>query len=221
MAPVAEIASMLHGMANFVAYLQLDPGSLIGQSIFGNRSYTEHPVFPDLLTAVLGALAISISMNFGFAMLRKKTTDIEKMNRVMKETTEWRKQYTDAIKKQDKPRIEELKKKQAYVNKLTLETQQQSMRPMLIYFVPSILVWIYVFPQIFGAIVALSPVQLPFIMCTADDVQRHTQLDKQGHPLSPCTRTDEVYLWGIFFISSFAFNGLVAKVTKTGMPSPL
>lgn len=200
-------------------------GDLIGQNGGGglpflNRTYTQHPLFPDLITSILAAVAISVGMNFGFALLRKKTTDIEKMNRVMKETTEWRKQYTDAIKKQDKPRIEELKKKQAYVNKLTLETQQQSMRPMLIYFIPSILVWIYVFPQIFGAIVALSPVQLPFVMCTPEDVQKHTQLDANKNPSSPCTATDEVYLWGIFFISSFAFNGIVAKLTKTGMPSP-
>ena len=82
--------------------------------------YTTHPIFPDMISAMLVALVIAVGMNFAFAMLRKKTTDIEKMNRVMKETNEWRKQYTDAIKKQDKPRIEELKKKQAYVNKMAL-----------------------------------------------------------------------------------------------------
>ncbi|MEO9321231.1 MAG: EMC3/TMCO1 family protein [Nitrososphaera sp.] len=197
-----------------------DLGALIGQ-IFGQTTYTSHPLFPDFLTAVLAAISISIGMNFGFAFLRKKTTDIEKMNRVMKETTEWRKQYTDAIKKQDKPRIEELKKKQAYVNKLTLETQQQSMRPMLIYFIPSLLVWFYVFPNIFGAVVALSPVQLPFVTCTQADVAKHAQLDAHGKPGSPCTEVNEMYLWGMFFVTSFAFNGVVAKITKTGMPSPI
>ena len=44
------------------------------------------------------------------AMLRKKTTDIEKMNKVMKETNEWRKQYTDAIKKHDKVVVRRTKK---------------------------------------------------------------------------------------------------------------
>ena len=93
--------------------------------------YTQNPIFPDFLSAALVALLISVGMNFAFAMLRKKTTDIEKMNRVMKETTEWRKQYTDAIKKKDKARIDELKKRQAYVNKMALEMQQQQMRPAL------------------------------------------------------------------------------------------
>ena len=183
--------------------------------------YTTHPIFPDMLTAVAVALMISIGMNFGFAMLRKKTTDIERMNKVLKETNEWRKQYTDAIKKQDKPRIEELKKKQAYINKLTLETQQQSLRPTLIYFIPSLLIWFYVFPSIFGPVVAISPVSLPFIMCTDNDVHNvHDQLAKGQSP-GPCRAQNETYLWGWFFLSSFAFNGLVAKATRTGMPSPV
>jgi uncharacterized membrane protein (DUF106 family) len=119
--------------------------------------YTTHPIFPDMLSAMLVALLIAVGMNFAFAMLRKKTTDIEKMSKVMKETNEWRKQYTDAIKKQDKPRIEELKKRQAYVNKMALEMQQQQMRPMFIYMIPSFLIWIFVFPTIFVAIADIYP----------------------------------------------------------------
>ncbi len=165
-------------------------------------------------------------------MLRKKTTDIEKMNRVMKETTEWRKQYTDAIKKQDKPRIEELKKKQAYVNKMALEMQQQQMRPMFIYMIPSFMIWILVFPAIFGGTVAVSPIYIPWIMCSDENVQTDTQprLGEDGNPVppdsdgntvlaGPCNVPGEVYLWGWFLITSFGFSGIVSKVTKTSMPS--
>ncbi len=193
--------------------------------------YTTHPIFPNLITATLAALAISVSMNFAFAMLRKKTTDMEKMNRVMKETNEWRKQYTDAIKKQDKPRIEELKKKQAYVNKMALEMQQQQMRPMFIYMVPSFLVWIFVFPTIFGQIVSLSPIQLPIVTCSADNVQHDVQpkTNSTGHVqtnpdgsivhVGPCRVPGQVYLWGWFLLSSFGFSGIISKITKTAMPS--
>ena len=114
--------------------------------------YTTHPLFHDMFQGMIVAALIAVGLNFAMAMLRKKTTDIEKMNKVMKETNEWRKQYTDAIKKHDKVRIEELKKKQAYVNKMTMEMQQQQMRPMLIYMMPSFMLWIFVFPTIFGAI---------------------------------------------------------------------
>jgi uncharacterized membrane protein (DUF106 family) len=178
------------------------------------------------------ALLISVGMNFAFAMLRKKTTDIEKMNRVMKETNEWRKQYTDAIKKQDKHRIEELKKRQAYVNKMALEMQQQQMRPMFIYMIPSFMIWIFLFPAIFGGTVALSPIYIPWIMCSDENVQTDAQprLDENGQPTinpddgsivnqGPCKLPGEVYLWGWFLITSFAFSGIISKVTKTSMPS--
>jgi len=194
--------------------------------------YTQNPIFPDFLSAMLVALLIAVAMNFGFALLRKKTTDIEKMNRVMKETTEWRKQYTDAIKKQDKPRIEELKKKQAYVNKMALEMQQQQMRPMFIYMIPSFMIWILVFPAVFGGTVALSPIEIPWIMCSqenADNDQKpRTNEDgttppsnPDGSPVlsGPCSVSGEVYLWGWFLITSFGFSGIISKVTKTNMPS--
>jgi uncharacterized membrane protein (DUF106 family) len=194
--------------------------------------YTQNPIFPDALTASIVALIISVGMNFGFAMLRKKTTDIEKMNRVMKETNEWRKQYTDAVKKQDKPRIEELKKKQAYVNKMALEMQQQQMRPMFIYMIPSFMIWILVFPAIFGGTVSLSPIQLPFIACNQGNVDSDTQpkTNEDGTPVpsnpdgstvlrGPCTIPGEVYLWGWFLLTSFGFSGIISKVTKTSMPS--
>jgi uncharacterized membrane protein (DUF106 family) len=193
--------------------------------------YTQNPIFPDLVSAMIVALIIAVAMNFAFAMLRKKTTDIEKMNRVMRETTEWRKQYTDAIKKQDKARIEELKKKQAYVNKMALEMQQQQMRPMLIYMVPSFIIWIVAFPAIFGGTVAISPIEIPWIMCSQANVDTDTQpktnedgtrvSNPDGSPVltGPCRIPGHVYLWGWFLITSFAFSGIISKVTKTGMPS--
>ena len=181
--------------------------------------YTKHPLFPDMLTAMIVAALIAIGMNFAFALLRKKTTDIEKMNKVMKETSEWRKQYTDAIKKQDKARVAELKKKQAYVNKMAMEMQQQQMRPMLIYMIPSFMLWIFVFPAIFGQTVALSPIEIPWIMCNEQNVETDTQIDENGEPKGSCSISGEVYLWGWFLITSFAFSGIISKVTRTSMPS--
>ncbi|HZA49074.1 MAG TPA: EMC3/TMCO1 family protein [Nitrososphaera sp.] len=183
--------------------------------------YTTHPIFPDMISAMFVLLLISVGMTTAFSMLRKKTTDIEKMQRVMKETNEWRKQYTDAIKKQDKPRIEELKKRQAYVNKMALEMQQQQMRPMFIYMIPSFMIWIFVFPAIFGATVSLSPIYIPWITCSDENVQTDTQPDPGGGTAlsGPCRVPGQVYLWGWFLITSFAFSGIIAKVTKTSMPS--
>jgi uncharacterized membrane protein (DUF106 family) len=164
--------------------------------------YTKHPLFPDMFTAMIVAALIAIGMN-----------------KVMKETNEWRKQYTDAIKKQDKVRVAELKKKQAYVNKMAMEMQQQQMRPMLIYMAPSFMLWIFVFPAIFGQTVALSPVEIPWIMCNQQNVETDTQTDENGEPKGSCSVPGEVFLWGWFLITSFAFSGIISKVTHTSMPS--
>ena len=182
-------------------------------------AYTKHPIFPDLFSAMIVAALISIGLNFAFALLRKKTTDIDRLSRVMKETNEWRKEYTDAIRKQDKVRISELKKKQAYVNKMSLEMQQQQMRPMMLYMIPSFMLWILVFPSIFGQTVALSPLHIPYIMCTDENVQKDTVLDENGQPKGVCNIPGEVFLWGWFLITSLGTSGLVAKITKTSLPS--
>jgi uncharacterized membrane protein (DUF106 family) len=181
--------------------------------------YTQHPIFGDMFTAMVVAALIAIGLNFAMAILRKKTTDIEKMNKIMKETNEWRKEYTYAIKKHDKTRIEELKKKQAYVNKMTMEMQQQQMRPMLIYMMPSFMLWIFVFPTIFGGTTALSPIHIPWVMCSDENVHTDTQLDNNGNHKGPCSVPGEVYLFGWFLITNFAFSGIISKVTKTSMPS--
>jgi len=180
--------------------------------------YTKTPIFPDMVSGLIVAALIAISMNFAMALLRKRTTDIDKMNRVMKETNEWRKQYTDAIRKRDKVRVEELKKKQASVNKMTMEMQQQQMRPMLIYMMPSLMVWIFVFPAIFGSTAGLSPIQIPWITCSQENVQLDQQVDADGQPKGACSVPGELFLWGWFLITSFAFSGIISKVTKTSMP---
>ena len=180
--------------------------------------YTKHPLFPDMVSAMIVSALISIGMNYAFALLRKRTTDIDKMSRVMKETNEWRKQYTEAIRKQDKIRVEELKKKQAYVNKMTMEMQQQQMRPMLIYMMPSFLLWIFVFPSVFGATTAISPIQIPWLMCSDDNVKLDQQVDQTGQAKGACSVAGEVFLWGWFLITSFAFSGIISKITGTSMP---
>ncbi|MGI9009713.1 MAG: EMC3/TMCO1 family protein [Nitrososphaeraceae archaeon] len=197
----------------------MDLSDLILQIPGLTPAYTKHPIFPDLFSAMIVAALIAIGLNFAFAILRKKTTDIDRLSKVMKETNEWRKEYTDAIRKQDKVRISELKKKQAYVNKMSLEMQQQQMRPMMLYMIPSFMLWILVFPTIFGQTVALSPLPIPYLMCTDENVKKDSVLDANGQPTGVCNIPGEVFLWGWFLITSLGTSGLIAKITKTSMPS--
>ena len=182
-------------------------------------AYTKNPIFPDMISSMIVAALIAIGLNFAFAILRKKTTDIDRLSKVMKETNEWRKEYTNAIKKQDKVKINELKKKQKYVNKMSMEMQQQQMRPMLLYMIPSFLLWILIFPSVFGQTVALSPLYIPWLMCSEENVQTDTQLDENDIQKGFCSISGEVYLWGWFLFTSLGTSGVIAKVTKTSMPS--
>jgi uncharacterized membrane protein (DUF106 family) len=167
------------------------------------------------------AALIAIGLNIAFAMLRKKTTDIEKMSKIMKESVEFRKQMMAAVKKQDKALIAELKKKQAYVNKMNMEVQQQQMKPMFIYMIPSFMLWILVFPYIFGGVVALSPIhpEIPWITCSEDHVKNDLQKNADGTHKGVCRQAGQIYLWGWFLIVNFAFNGIISKITKTALPS--
>ena len=40
--------------------------------------YTQHPIFPDMFTSAIVAAIIAIGLNLGMALLRRKTTNIEK-----------------------------------------------------------------------------------------------------------------------------------------------
>ena len=178
-----------------------------------------------MVTSAIVAAIIAIGLNYAMALLRKRTTNIEKMKTVMKETGEWRKKYTEAIKKKDKNLIEELKKKQSQMQKMSMEIQQQQMRPMMLYMIPSFMLWIFVFPAIFGQVVALSPITIPYLTCSADNVNNdnpaqlvnntHSSEMKQG----PCKIPGEVFLWGWFLLVNFAFSGIIAKVTNTSIPT--
>jgi uncharacterized membrane protein (DUF106 family) len=187
--------------------------------------YTSHPLFPNMITSAIVAALIAIGLNTAMALLRRKTTNIEKMKTVMKETGEWRKKYTEAIRKKDKTQIEELKKKQAQMNKMNLEMQQQQMRPMMLYMIPSFMLWIFVFPSIFGQTVALSPITIPYISCSDSNVNTDnpSQLTNATHSnqiiKGPCKVPGQVFLWGWFLLVNFAFSGIISKVTNTSIPT--
>ena len=200
-------------------------GNLVLQLPGLSPHYTNHPLFPDMVSSAIVAALIAIGLNTAMALLRRKTTNIEKMKTVMKETGEWRKKYTEAIRKKDKTLIDELKKKQSQMNKMSLEMQQQQMRPMMLYMIPSFMLWIFVFPSIFGQTVALSPITIPYITCSDANVSTDNpvQLTNNTHSTQivkgPCKIPGQVFLWGWFLLVNFAFSGIIAKVTNTSIPT--
>lgn len=122
-----------------------------------------HPYVTSMMNAAVLIMVIAIALQFFYAVLRRRMTDLGKMRRVMKETTDWRKEYMDAMKKQDKERIDKLKRKQQYMNKLQMEMMQMNFRPMIAFMIPMLILWWAVLPQVFGNTVAVSPISLNFV----------------------------------------------------------
>jgi len=119
-----------------------------------------HPYVTDMLTSAILVSIIAVALQFLYAFLRLKLTDLQKLKRAMKEVNEWRKEYMDAIRKQDKNRIEKLREKQEYMNRLNMEVMQINFRPMMVFMVPMLIVWWAILPQVFGHTVAVSPISL-------------------------------------------------------------
>jgi uncharacterized membrane protein (DUF106 family) len=86
----------------------------------------------------------------------------------------------------------------------------------MITFVPLILIFYLVLPQLFAYTVAISPISLNVIpgemfqlTCTtaqALDVE-HVCFGKEN----------ALYLWAWYFLSSISFSGIIMKLTKTSM----
>ncbi len=119
-----------------------------------------HPYISDLMTAAIVVALLAIGIQFVYAFLRKKLTDMNKMASIMKETKEFRKQYMDAIRKQDKETLEKLKKKKPYIDKLSMDMFRMNFKPMMAFMIPMFIIWIYVLPNMIGYTAAVSPISL-------------------------------------------------------------
>ncbi|MEM2856568.1 MAG: EMC3/TMCO1 family protein [Candidatus Nitrosocaldaceae archaeon] len=121
---------------------------------------TAHPYITSIVTAAFVVAFIAIGIQFVYALIRKKFTDINKLSSIMKEVTEFNKRYMDAFKKQDKKMLEELNKKKAYIDKLRMDMFRMNTKPMMIFLIPSFILWIYILPNLIGYTSAVSPISL-------------------------------------------------------------
>ena len=83
------------------------------------------------------AAAISLSTSLANRLL----TNPEKSKAWRKEISKWNTELREAKRGEDKKRTEKLMKKQQYILKLQSKMMWQSMKVMLLFFVPLILMW--------------------------------------------------------------------------------
>ncbi len=97
-----------------------------------------------------------------------------------------------------------------------MEMMQMNMRPMMITFVPLILIFYLVLPQLFSYTVAISPIPLNVI--PGEFFQLTCGAEQAVDPESVCFgKENSLFLWAWYFLSSIAFSGMIMKLTKTTM----
>jgi uncharacterized membrane protein (DUF106 family) len=96
-----------------------------------------------------------------------------------------------------------------------MEMMQMNMRPMMITFVPLILIFYLVLPQLFSYTVALSPI--PLNVLPGDFFHLTCTAEQAIDPNNICPKENALYLWAWYFLSSIAFSGIIMKLTKTTM----
>ena len=101
------------------------------------------------------------------------------------------------------------------MNKMNMELMQLNMRPMMITFLPLILVFYFVLPPLFSYTVAVSPIPLNFI--PGNFFQLTCTAEKIVSTPSVCKHVNDLYFWAWYFLSSASFSGIIMRLTKTTM----
>jgi uncharacterized membrane protein (DUF106 family) len=102
-------------------------------------------------TLFIFLLALTVSLLTSLA--NRLLTDPEKLKAWRKEIAEWNSELRKARKEGDKKRMEKLMKKQQYILQIQAKMSWQTMKVMLLFFVPLLIMW-----QILGVFYGSSPV---------------------------------------------------------------
>jgi len=193
-------------------------GLLLQFDFFGDERGalgSDDPLIKGIVASMFGITGFGILLNLFNAAVRKKMIDSVKLKRIMKETRAWQKERMAAFRSKDQERIAKLNQKSSYMNKMNMEIMQTNMRPMMITFIPLILIFYFVLPELFSYTVAISPIPLNVI--PGDLFQLTCTAEQAADPEHVCETENALYLWAWYFLSSIAFSGIIMKVTKTSM----
>jgi uncharacterized membrane protein (DUF106 family) len=120
------------------------------------QPYHSIPESTLLTLAVAGVLAVvSTSAN-------RLLVDVKRAAAVTKEVNAWRKEFNEARKSNDKKLLAKLTKKQEAMMKLQSKVAFDRMKVSFIFIVPFWIIWIIMSSFFGGAVVAHSPIPIPF-----------------------------------------------------------
>ena len=118
--------------------------------------YHSIPASTLLTLTIAGALALITTAANRFLV------DVKRAAAVTKEVNAWRKEFDKARKGNDKKLLAQLTKKQQAMMKLQSKVAFDRMKVSFIFIIPFWLVWIVLSGSFGEAVVAYSPIQIPF-----------------------------------------------------------
>jgi len=156
---------------------------------------------PPIATLLIAGLAIMV--NLISSLVRKRFTDIEKTKRVQKEVREFNAELRKAMMSKDKEKEVKLKKKQKKMNEMQMKMMTQNLKTSMYFMLPFFGVW-WILIGAFGyeTIMAYSPIAIPLLTSNPS--------------LGIIYDVNLNFFWW-YFISSISFNGVITKITGTGM----
>jgi len=160
-------------------------------------TFTQPPI------ATLLIVGLALMVNLISSLVRKRFTDIEKTKRVQKEVKEFNSELRKAVMSKDKEKEAKLKKKQKKMNEMQMKMMTQNLRTSMYFMLPFFGVWwILIWAFGYENIMAYSPMSIPLLTSS---------------PSIGITYSAELNFFWWYFISSISFNGIISKITGTGM----
>lgn len=126
--------ALTYTFLHYILWPQFYTPELIGPPFFANAPY--------YLTSLV-ILGISLSLSTLSSLLSRKIMDVKRLARYSKEIKKFKDLEKQVKESRDKKDTIKLKRKQKYIEKITRTVMWQRFKPMLIYFVPFMLLFIF------------------------------------------------------------------------------
>ena len=152
-------------------------------------------------------LAVSVSLALIASWITMRFSDMEKMKANMEEIKEWRRKLDVARKTMDPMLLQEVQDQQARIMRINAEMMGSRMKPMCIYYIPFVIIFIILNSLYAGIPVAILPFNaqklLPFI-----DPMLGTNIIGDGFGL---------WFWPWYLLSSLGLGNLIRKALGVGV----
>lgn len=112
--------------------------------------------------AIFVILGISIPLSLAVTLINRKVVDWKKVNAAKARMKEWQNEFSEAKSKGNKKKMQKLKRRQDAVMKEQKEVMGSTMKPMIFYIIPYILLWWGLNSLYGGWVVAWIPFEFPW-----------------------------------------------------------